>query len=73
MFRAASPSQAMSEDSESYFECSIWVLTVKCNARGFSQYYNVRNQKITMLEYIGYITELTARHFYQGHMSGACV
>ncbi|WP_419614027.1 hypothetical protein, partial [Thiolapillus sp.] len=72
-FQAASPSQAMSEDSKSYFECSIWILTVKCNAHGFSQYYNFQNQKITMLENIGYITELTAWHFYQGHMSGTCV
>ena len=73
VFRAASPSQAMGEDSKSYFECSIWILTVKCNAHGFSQYYNFQKQKMTMLENIGYITELTALHFYQGHMSGTCV
>ena len=30
VFRAASPSQAMREDSKSYFECSIWSLTVWC-------------------------------------------
>ena len=53
--------------------CSIWILTVKCNEHSFSQHYNFQNQKITMLENIGYITELTAWHFYQGHMSGACV
>ena len=70
---AANPVQAMSEDSKSYFECSIWILTVKCNAHNFSQYYNFQNQKITMLENIRYIIELTAWHFYQGHVSGACV
>ena len=50
MFRAASPSQAMREDSKSNFECSVWILTVRCKAHGFSQYYNFENQKITMLE-----------------------
>ena len=65
--------QAMSEDSTSYFECGIWILTVECNAHSFSQHYNFQNQKITMLENIGYITELTARHSYQDHMSGTCV
>ena len=69
MFRTASPSQAMSEDSKSYFECSIWTLTVKCNAHGFSQYDNFQNQEITMLVNIGYITELTDWHCYQGPMS----
>ena len=73
MFRAASPSQAMSEDSKSYSECSIWIWTVKCNAHGFSQYYNFQNQKITMLENMGYVTELTAWHCYQGHMSSTPV
>ena len=65
MFKAASPSQAMSEVSKSYFECGIWILTstVKCNTHGFSQHYNFQNQKITMLENIEYITELTAWHF----------
>ena len=52
MFKAAIPSQAMSEDSKSYFECSIWILTVKCNAHGFSHFYNFQKQKITMLENI---------------------
>ena len=70
MFRAVSSSQAMSEDSESYFECSVWILTVKCNVYGFSQCYSFQSQKIAMLENIGYINELTAWHFYQGHMSG---
>ena len=37
VLKAASPSQAMGEDSKSYFECSIWILTVKCNAHSFSQ------------------------------------
>ena len=56
------------------FECGIWILTVKCNAHSISQYYNFQNQKITMLENTGYITEPTALHFYQGHMSyGTCV
>ena len=73
MCRAASPSQAMSEASKSYFECSIWILTVKCNAHDFSHYYNFFNKKITMLKNVGYITELTAWHFYQGHVSGTCV
>ena len=73
VLKAASPSQAMSEDSKCYFECSIWILTAKCNAHGFSQYYNFQNQKITMLENIGYLSELTAWHCYQSHMSGACV
>ena len=73
MFRAASPSQAMREDSKCYFECNFWILTGECNAHGFSQYYDFRNQKITMLENIGYITKLTAWHCYQGHMSGTCV
>ena len=72
MFRAVRPSQAMSEDSKSYFECSIYILTVKCNAHGFSQ-YSFQRQKITVLENVGFITELTAWHCYQGHMSGACV
>ena len=40
---------------------------------GFSQCYNFQNWKITMLEYTGYITELTAWRFYQGHMSDTCV
>ena len=71
--RAASPSQAMTKDSKYYSECSIWILTVQCNAQGLSQYCNFRNQKITMLEKIGYITELTAWHCFQGHMSGTCV
>ena len=61
------------EDSKYNFECSIWILTVKCNAHGFSQYYNFQDQKITMIENIGYITELTAWYCYQGHMSGTCV
>ena len=69
VFRAARPSQAMSEDSKSYSEWSIWILTVKCNAHCFSQYYHFQNQKIIMLENRGYITELTAWHCYQGHMS----
>ena len=56
VFRAASPSQAVCEDSDSYFECGIWILTVKCNAFGFSHYYDFQNQRITMLENIGYIT-----------------
>ena len=73
MLKAVSPSHAMSEDSESYFECSVWILTVKCNAHGFSQYYDFQNQKITMLKNIGYIPKLTAWHFYQGPMSGTCV
>ena len=73
MFKAVSPSQAMSEDSKSYFECSIWILTVKCNTHGFLQCDNFQNEKITVLENIGYITELTAWHFYQGHKSGICV
>ena len=73
VFRAASPSQAMREDSKSCFECSIWILTVTCNAQGMSQHYNFQNQKITMLENIGYITELTAWHCYQGYVSGTCV
>ena len=30
---------------------------------------NFQNQTITMLENIGHTTELTARHYYQGHMS----
>ena len=64
VFRAASPSQAKSEDSKSYFEYSIWILTVKWNACGFSQYDNFQNQKTTMLEKIGYITEMTAWHFF---------
>ena len=72
VIQAASPSQVMSEDSKSYFECSIWILTVKCNAHGFSRYYNFQSQ-ITMLENIGYTTELTAWHFHVGHMSGTCV
>ena len=37
VFRAASLSQAMSEDSKSYSECSIWILTVKCDVHSFSQ------------------------------------
>ena len=69
MFEAASPSQAMSEDSKSYFEWGIWILTVKCNAHGFLQYYNFKNQKATVLENIWYTTELTAWHL----MSGICV
>ena len=68
VFRAASPSQAMREDSKPYFECSIWILTVKCYTHGFSQCYNFQNQKITTLENIGY-TELTSWHCYQGHMN----
>ena len=64
VFRAANPSQAMSEDSKSNFECSLWILTAKCIAHCFSQYHNFQNQKITMLENMGYITELTAWHFY---------
>ena len=72
VFQAASLSQAMSQDSKSYFECSIWISTVKCNAHSFS-HYNFQNQKITMLEMIGYITELTAWHFCHGHMSGTFV
>ena len=40
---------------------------------GFSQYDNFQNQKITMLENKGYITELTAWHCYQGHMNGTHV
>ena len=50
MFKAASPSQAMSEDSKSCFERSICIWTVKCNAHSFSQYYNFQNVKIKMLE-----------------------
>ena len=73
MFKAASLSQAMNEDSKSDSQSSDWILTVKCHAHGFSQYYNFQNQKITMLENTGYITELTAWHIYQGHMSGTCV
>ena len=42
MFKAANPSQAMSEDSKSYVECSIWILTVKCYTHGFSQCYTMR-------------------------------
>ena len=30
-------------------------------------YYNFQNQKITMPQNIGYITELTAWHWYHGH------
>ena len=73
VFRAASSSQAMSEDSKSYFEWSIWLLTVKCNARGFSLYSNFQNQKFTVLENIGYTIELTAWHCCQGHMCGTSV
>ena len=54
VIRAASPSHVMSEGSKFYFECSVWILTVKRNAHGFSQYYNFQNQNITMLENIGY-------------------
>ena len=72
-FRTASLSQAMSEDLKSYFKCSSWIFTVKCNAHGFSQYYNFQNKTITMLEDIGYIAEMTAWHLYQGDMSDACV
>ena len=55
-----------------WIQC-IWISTVKCNAHSFSQYYNFQNQKITMLKNIGYITELTAWHCYQRHMSDTCV
>ena len=70
VFQAASPLQAMSEDSKSYFECSIWILTVKCNAHGFTQCYYFQNQKIAMLENIGY-TELKAWRCCQGHRKGS--
>ena len=73
MFKAASPSKAVSEDSKSDSQSSDWILTVKCHAHGFSQYYNSQNQEIIMLENIGYITELTAWHCYQGYVSGTCV
>ena len=39
------------------FDCSV-----KCNAHGFSQCCNFQNQKITMLENVGFITELIAWH-----------
>ena len=70
VFRAASLSQTVREDSKSDFECSVWILTVKCNAHNFSQYYNFQNQKVTMLENVGYITGLTAWRCFQGHSSG---
>ena len=76
VFRAANPSQVTREYSKSYFECCIWILTVKYyNAYSFSQNYNFQNQKIAMFENIGYIykTELTVWHCYQGHTSGTCV
>ena len=58
---------------KSHFEWGIWILTVKCNAHSFSQYYNYQNQTIIMLENRCITTKLTPWHFYQGHRSSACV